>query len=212
MNAPEGYEMPTTSEVAEFMIDMTSGRVSTRKKSDKSRILASRYKEIKGKNIKDHDFKDKRYQLEGNIGMYDTVTATFFANQGTNPFISGGEAQTSTYQDGDVVTITDVGITLTYTNGNLYFSTNESLTLSQFNTLCSICKGANGVVVTITDLGITLTSNGTDWYVTSNITIPTLSQATQLFTYAKGDNGVTVTVTSTGYIVTGKHKGCRLNK
>ena len=67
MNAPEGYEMPTPSEVAEFMIDMTSGRVSTRKTSDKSRILASRYKELTGKNIKDHDFKDKRYQLEGDI-------------------------------------------------------------------------------------------------------------------------------------------------
>lgn len=67
MNAPEGYEMPTPSEVAEFMIDMTSGRVSTRKTSDNSRILASRYKELTGKNIKDHDFKDKRYQLEGDI-------------------------------------------------------------------------------------------------------------------------------------------------
>ena len=108
--------------------------------------------------------------------MYDTVTTTFFANLGTNPFISGGEAQASTYQDGDVVTITDVGITLTYTNGNLYFSTNESLTLSQFNSLCSICKGTNGVVVTITDLNnLQVTSNGTDWLITADTTLATLS-------------------------------------
>lgn len=86
-----------------------------------------------------------------NIGLYDIVTNTFFANQGTNPFVSGGTAPTYSFQNGDVVTITDVGITLTYTNGNLYFSTNESLTLSQFNVLRSIVKGTNGVVVTITE-------------------------------------------------------------
>ena len=85
------------------------------------------------------------------LGLYDLENDNFYTNNGTGTFVSGGEAQTSTYQDGDVVTITDVGITLTYTNGNLYFSTNESLTLSKFNSLCSICKGTNGVVVTITE-------------------------------------------------------------
>ena len=42
----------------------------------------------------------------GNIGMYDVVTETFFANQGTNPFISGGTAPTITPIAGDTATIT----------------------------------------------------------------------------------------------------------
>ena len=49
----------------------------------------------------------------GNIGKYDVVTDTFFANQGTNPFISGGTAPTITPIAGDTATITDLGITLT---------------------------------------------------------------------------------------------------
>ena len=39
-------------------------------------------------------------------GMYDVVTDTFFANQGTNPFISGGTAPTITPIAGDAATIT----------------------------------------------------------------------------------------------------------
>ena len=45
----------------------------------------------------------------GNIGMYDVVTETFFANQGTNPFISGGTAPTITPIAGDTATITSTG-------------------------------------------------------------------------------------------------------
>jgi hypothetical protein len=45
----------------------------------------------------------------GNIGMYDVVTDTFFANQGTNPFISGGTAPTITPIAGDTATITSTG-------------------------------------------------------------------------------------------------------
>ena len=45
----------------------------------------------------------------GNIGMYDVVTETFFANQGTNPFISGGTAPTITPVAGDTATVTSTG-------------------------------------------------------------------------------------------------------
>ena len=45
----------------------------------------------------------------GNIGKYDVVTDTFFANQGTNPFISGGTAPTITPIAGDTATITSTG-------------------------------------------------------------------------------------------------------
>ena len=45
----------------------------------------------------------------GNIGMYDVVTDSFFANQGTNPFISGGTAPTITPIAGDTATITSTG-------------------------------------------------------------------------------------------------------
>jgi len=43
------------------------------------------------------------------IGMYDVVTDTFFASQGTNPFISGGTAPTITPIAGDTATITSTG-------------------------------------------------------------------------------------------------------
>ena len=45
----------------------------------------------------------------GNIGKYDVVTDTFLANQGTNPFISGGTAPTITPIAGDTATITSTG-------------------------------------------------------------------------------------------------------
>ena len=45
----------------------------------------------------------------GNIGMYDVVTDNFFANQGTNPFISGGTAPTITPIAGDTATVTSTG-------------------------------------------------------------------------------------------------------
>ena len=131
--------------------------------------------------------------------MYDVVTDTFFANQGTNPFISGGTAPTITPIAGDTATITDLGITLTGDGTDWYVTSDITLaTLSQATQLFSFAKGDNGVTATITDLGLTLTSNGTDWYVTSDITIQTFSQATQLFAFAKSNNGVTATVTSTG--------------
>ena len=57
----------------------------------------------------------------GNMGMYDTVTATFFANQGTNPFISGGEAPTPNYQNGDEVIISSTKNHYHYQDGDLVF-------------------------------------------------------------------------------------------
>ena len=57
----------------------------------------------------------------GNIGMYDIATATFFANQGTNPFISGGEAPTPNYQNGDEVIISSTKIHYHYQDGDLVF-------------------------------------------------------------------------------------------
>ena len=57
----------------------------------------------------------------GNIGMYDTVTATFFANQGTSPFISGGEAPTPNYQNGDEIIISSTKKHYVYQDGDLVF-------------------------------------------------------------------------------------------
>ena len=65
----------------------------------------------------------------GNIGMYDTVTDTFFANQGTNPFISGGEAPTPNYQNGDEVIISSTKIHYHYQDGDLVFWYQEVLPL-----------------------------------------------------------------------------------
>ena len=57
----------------------------------------------------------------GNIGMYDTVTDTFFSNQGTSPFISGGEALTPNYQNGDEIIISSTQIHYLYEDGYLVF-------------------------------------------------------------------------------------------
>ena len=90
----------------------------------------------------------------GNMGMYDTVTDTFFSNQGTNPFISGGEAPTTNYQNGDTCTITDLGITLTSNGTDWYVTNNITIpTLSQATQLFSFAKGNNGVTVTVTSTG-----------------------------------------------------------
>ena len=56
-----------------------------------------------------------------NIGMYDIVTNTFFANQGTNPFISGGDAQTPNYQNGDEIIISSTKTHYHYEDGDLVF-------------------------------------------------------------------------------------------
>lgn len=57
----------------------------------------------------------------GNIGMYDVVTDTFFVNQGINPFISGGVAPTYSFQNGDVIKISSENKVYKYVDGNLVF-------------------------------------------------------------------------------------------
>ena len=90
----------------------------------------------------------------GNIGMYDVVTETFFANKGTNPFISGGTAPTITPIAGDTATITDLGITLTSDGTDWYVTSDITIpTFSQATQLFSFAKGDNGVRATITSTG-----------------------------------------------------------
>lgn len=57
----------------------------------------------------------------GNIGMYDVVTETFFANQGTNQFISGGNAPTYNFQNGDEAIISSTKTHYIYKNGDWVF-------------------------------------------------------------------------------------------
>ena len=109
----------------------------------------------------------------GNIGMYDVVTDTFFANQGTNPFISGGTAPTITPIAGDTATITDLGITLT-SNGTDWLVTNNITipTFSQATQLFAFAKGDNGVTVTVTSTGGVYKYDGDDWQLWYTITPP----------------------------------------
>jgi hypothetical protein len=57
----------------------------------------------------------------GNIGMYDVISDTFFANQGTNPFISGGNAPTYNFQNGDEAIISSTKTHYIYQNGDFVF-------------------------------------------------------------------------------------------
>ena len=100
----------------------------------------------------------------GNIGMYDVVTDTFFANQGTNPFISGGTAPTITPIAGDTATITDLGITLTSDGTDWYVTSDITIpTLSQATQLFSFAKGNNGVTATVTSTGCVYKYEGDAW-------------------------------------------------
>ena len=100
----------------------------------------------------------------GNIGMYDVVTDTFFANQGTNPFISGGTAPTITPIAGVTATITDLGITLTSNGTDWYVTSDITIpTLSQATQLFSFAKGDNGVRATVTSTGGVYKYEGDDW-------------------------------------------------
>ena len=100
----------------------------------------------------------------GNIGMYDVVTETFSASQGTNPFISGGTAPTITPIAGDTATVTDLGITLTSNGTDWYVTNNITIpTFSQATQLFSFAKGNNGETVTVASTGGVYKYDGDDW-------------------------------------------------
>jgi len=100
----------------------------------------------------------------GNIGKYDVVTDTFFANQGTNPFISGGTAPTLTPIAGDTATITDLGITLTSDGTDWYVTSDITIpTFIQATQLFSFAKGDNGVTATVTSTGGVYKYEGDAW-------------------------------------------------
>ena len=109
----------------------------------------------------------------GNIGAYDVVTDTLFANQGTNPFISGGTAPTITPIAGDTATITDLGITLTSNGTDWYVTSDITIpTLSQATQLFAFAKGDNGVTVTVTSTGGVYKYDGDDWQIWYTIIPP----------------------------------------
>lgn len=58
---------------------------------------------------------------KGNIGTYNVVTDTFFANQGTNPFISGGVAPIYSFQNGDEIIISQTKTHYHYQDGDSVF-------------------------------------------------------------------------------------------
>ena len=109
----------------------------------------------------------------GNIGMYDVVTETFFANQGSNPFIGGGTAPTITPITGDTATITDLDITLTSDGTDWYVTSDITIpTLSQATQLFSFAKGDNGVTATVTSTGGVYKYEGDDWQLWYTIVPP----------------------------------------
>ena len=121
----------------------------------------------------------------GNIGMYDTVTATFFANQGTNPFISGGTAPTYSFQNGDTCTITDLNLTLTSNGTDWYVTSNITIpTLSQATQIFTYAKGDNGVTVTVTSTGGVYKYDGDNWQLWYTIIQPLVFKG---FTFEQTD-------------------------
>lgn len=60
-------------------------------------------------------------EYNGILGFYDISENSFYENEGSMPFIGGNESPTYSFQNGDIITITNEKNVYKYNNGELIF-------------------------------------------------------------------------------------------